>query len=540
MTKSPRSVEGNRQGTFKKLLSGSAVLAFATVLTKIIGLIYKVPLVHFVGVEGMAYFLAANHIYILLFVLSTAGLPVAVSAMISKSVESGDRAAVIKIYNISLRLFLTVGLLGSAIMMVGAPQIAELIGIRQAVGCIVAISPAVLMSCISGAIRGYFQGHQKMCHTAISQIIEAIGKLFFGLMGAAYSINKGMSSDKVAAFAIFGITAGVGFSMLYLIVAKCFFDRSRKGCSVVLCINNRSILKQLIRLALPVTLSCAVLSLGGVIDTVLTPNCLSHGGFSVSEANKLYSCYGNMSIPLFSLIPSLIAPISMALVPIVSAHHSSININEEKIAICQSIKLTLLIAVPSSLGLAFFSEPILKMIFRTDGNAVNTAAVLLSMLALSIVPACLITTTNAILQAQYHAEKTILSMICGILIKLIVEYLLIRQRNINIYGAPISTLACDLTVISMNFYYVIKYSPALKNLMRDCIGIAWSALLSMGATVIIWYTAGMESFDSSVVLIAVLIASVLYFGSAWLFGIIDSTMLNMIPGFDKKFRKRTR
>lgn len=538
MSRTPRYADDNRAGTVKKLFSGTAILAIAAVLTKIIGLVYKVPLVHYVGVEGMAYFLAANHVYVLLFVISTSGLPVAVSVMVSGAVSSGDSAYVNKIYSTALGLFAIIGGVGTSAMLGGASKISEWIGMPGAVGCIMAISPAVLMACISGAVRGYFQGHQIMCHTAISQIIEASGKLMLGLLGAIYAINRGMSAERVAAYAIFGITAGVGLSTVYLIISKSVFDRKRKVCTSLLDINKLSVMKELVRLALPITLSSAALSLGGVIDTILIPNNLAYCGFSASEANRLYSCYGNMAVPLFGLVPSLIAPVAVSLVPMVSANHSSANRDEEKSAICQSIKLTLLVAVPASLGISFFATPILEMIFSSDVSAANMAGPLLSILSLSIIPACLITTTNAILQAQHRAGRTIFSMVCGIIIKLLCEYMLVRQKNINIYGAPISTLACDITVVSINIYYVIKYSPELVELVRDCIGIVWSALLSMGATVVIWYTTNMNASGNLAVVSAVFIAVVLYSVASLTFGVVDSTMLNIFPRSDNKLKKR--
>ena len=538
MSRAPRYADDNRAGTVKKLFSGTAILAVATVLTKIIGLIYKVPLVHYVGVEGMAYFLAANHVYVLLFVISTSGLPVAVSVMVSGAVASGDSASVNKIYSTALGLFAFVGGLGTVAMLGGAAKISEWIGMPEAVSCIMAISPAVLMACMAGAVRGYFQGHQIMCHTAVSQVIEALGKLMLGLLGAIYAINKGMSSEQVAAYAIFGITMGVGLSTVYLIIAKSVFDTKRKVCIRLPDIKKLSVMKELVRLALPITLSSSVLSLGGVIDTVLIPNNLAYCGFSASEANRLYSCYGNMAVPLFGVVPSLIAPVAVSLVPMVSANHSSANRNDEKNAICQSIKLTLLVAVPASLGISFLATPILTMIFSSDVSAANMAGPLLSILSLSIIPACLITTTNAILQAQHRAGRTIFSMVCGIIVKLFCEYILVRQKNINIYGAPVSTLLCDITVVSINIYYVIKCSPELRELVRDCIGIVWSALLSMGATVVIWYTAKMNSLGNLGVILTVCIAVVLYSVAVLIFGVVDRAMLNIFPRSDNKLRKR--
>lgn len=541
---SPNNAETARAGTFKKLISGTAVLAAATLLVKIIGLVYKVPLVKYVGVEGMAYFLAANHIYVLLFVISTSGLPVAVSVMISDAVAKNNYSAVWGIYRISLKLFCGIGIIGTCTMLFGSHKIADIIGISKATSCIAAIAPAVLMACISGAIRGFFQGHQIMYHTAISQIIEAAGKLVLGLAGAIYALRSGMPDDKVAAYAILGITVGVAFAMVYLLIAKALFDRKYyHRVNVINSIQkNNSTVLDLLRLALPVTLSSTILSLSGVIDTMLIPNCLSNIGYMSDEINRLYSCYGNMAVPVFSLIPSLIAPVATSLVPIVSAAHGTSDTEKESATVCQAIRLTLLIAVPASFGIAFFSGPILNLIFSSDTEAVYIASALLSLLSASILPACLITVTNSILQAKKQAGKTILSMLCGVIVKLVSEYILLNLSGIGMYGAPLSTFACNMTVISINICYICKYSHISQNLFWPTAKILASACLSIGGAGAVYKFSHLDQRGSEAILITIAMSGLLYFVLLLMLGAINDILpeVKKILKRDKTNEQRTK
>ena len=519
---SPNNAETARTGTFKKLISGTAVLAAATLLVKIIGLVYKVPLVKYVGVEGMAYFLAANHIYVLLFVISTSGLPVAVSVMISDAVAKNNYSMVRGVYRTALGVFCGIGVIGTCTMLFGSQKIAAIIGITKSARCIAAIAPAVLMACVSGAIRGFFQGHQIMYHTAISQVIEAVGKLILGLAGAIYALKAGMADEKVAAYAILGITIGVAFSMVYLLISKAVFDRKCFHTDNNLVASKKqSVIFDLLRLALPVTLSSTILSLSGVIDTILIPNCLSNIGYMSDEINLLYSCYGNMAVPVFSLIPSLIAPVATSLVPIVSAAHSTYDAEKERATVCQAIRLTLLVAFPASFGIAFFAGPILNLIFSSDTEAVYIASSLLSLLSISILPACLITVTNAVLQAKKQSGKTILSMLSGVIVKLISECILLNLPEIGMNGAPLSTFACNMTVISINIYYIYKYSHISQNLFWPTAKILASACLSIGGAGAVYKLSHLDQRGSEALLITIAVSGVLYFVLLLMLGAIN-------------------
>jgi len=518
------------RASVNRLISGTAALAAATIITKIVGLFYKVPLVKYVGIEGMAYFLAANHIYVFLFVISTSGLPVALSIMVSQATAGqGWRSRKGKHFRVAMAMFVSVGAAGTLFMMAEAGGIASLIGIRGAARSICVIAPAIFMACISGAYRGYFQGLRIMGHTAVSQIIEALGKLFLGLAGALFATRQGYDKETVAAFAIGGITAGIGLAMLYLAAAKAVYDRKHKIKPTKAKAPVRGTALTLIKISLPITLSSTVISLTGLIDTSLIVNCLTAAGFTESTANRLYSCYGNIAVPLFCLTPALVAPISVSAVPLISAALRSGDLTEARKLSRAAVKLTLLVALPASVGLAVFSRPIIVLIFPGEPEAAGIAAPLLSLLALSVASSCLITTTNALLQASGRAQVTIVSMLCGAGVKIVAEYFLVRSPMINIAGAPVSTFLCDLTVVGINMYFVAKHvfgAPSVKAFLPASI----SALIAVGGAIPVFGFAGRAGWGATGIFAAIITAAAIYAAVALLTGAADRDFLAALPG----------
>ena len=192
----------------KTFFSGVLLLTLSTILVKVIGLIYKIPMLTYLGSEGMGYFNSAYEIYALFCVISTAGLPVALSVLISAAVARGEHRSVKRIYRVALTVFLLVGILGTTVMLLFAKRFCEMIKSDNAYYCILSISPTVFFVCLSSALRGYFQGWQRMMPTALSQVIESAGKLFFGLLLAHFSLQRGYDTATTAAFAGVGTAAG--------------------------------------------------------------------------------------------------------------------------------------------------------------------------------------------------------------------------------------------------------------------------------------------------------------------------------------------
>lgn len=516
---------GNTDGG-NDLISGVLVLSLSAVIVKIIGLIYKIPMLRLLGSEGMGYFNSAYEIYALFCVISTTGLPVAVSVLIS---SSGRKNSDIprKIFKVSLGIFLLLGIIGTIFMTVCARPLASVVKSDKTVFCIMAISPAVFFICVASAYRGYFQGLGKMIPTAVSQVIEALGKLFVGLLFAFIAFNAGFATELVAAFAVLGLTVGGAVSALYLVIYKKIIDgnsvemsRSRSG----------DIASKLIKTAVPITLSSTVMSAAKIIDMTMILRRLQDIGYSETEAFSVYGSYTTLALPLFNVAPALTASIAMSLIPVLSSAIAADDLNGQSEAVSDALRLTAILAMPISFGLSLFSRQILEMIFASENDAILMSAPLLSLLGLSVTLSCLISVGNAVLQAYGQQRIPIYSMGMGAVVKAVSAYALIGNESVNAAGAPISTLLCDATVNIINFYYIGKCVPRAISVEKVFLRPFLAAAISLCPVYAVFRTVAVR-FENSFVIsaAAMIIAAMLYLPVSLVCGAVDLNDVAKIP-----------
>ena len=483
--KKNKRVEGGAKG----FMSGVLVLSLSTLIVKVIGLAFKIPMLSFLGTEGMGYFNSAYEIYALLCVVSTAGLPVALSILVSAARAKNSAGEIKRIYRAARTVFLLLGVGGSVFMLCFAKRLADFIGNPDSYESIVAIAPALAFVCLASAIRGYCQGFEDMTPTALSQLIEALSKLGFGVLFAATAIKKGYGLPRVSAFAVFGITLGSFLSLIYLLFAK-------RGSRYTL--NSASKdrvegagLRKLISIALPITLGSAVLGLTRIIDMTLIMRRLQDIGVSVSESNKIYGAYTTLAVPVFSLIPALITPVAMALVPQLASYIERGDKEGQRTVIENAMRLTTIFAMPASLALCGFARPVLQLLFFGQSEAIDISSPMLSVLGISVVFSCLITTTNAILQSYRRVSLPIISMAAGVIIKLAVSYWLIGTEEIGALGAPIGSLVCNITVTVLNLCFMKWGIACPLNIKKIFVIPGAVSALSVGAALSVYmFTSG--------------------------------------------------
>ena len=518
-----------RKKAEKRYVGGMLILSVSTLICKIIGLFFKIPMLGLIGIEGMAYFSSAYHIYILLLTFSTSGLPVALSMMTAKSSARGDRAEVGRIFGVSLRLLLPLGALGSAILYFCAGIFSEWISIPGAEPAIKAISPTLFFICVSSAVRGYFQGHEIMLPTAVSQLIESVSKLVLG-MGLAYAaISRGADPSDTAAAAIAGLTVGVAAGALYLTVRKLSFPYTKTARGLYTAASSytprRRIAAEMIKIALPVTVSASVTSIAGLADTAIITGRLVSSGWAYDTALALYSGYANLAVPLFNLPVALITPVAMSLVPALSAAVAAGEPGTAAAVKRTAFRITLGAAVPASLGLA---------VYPSQASAVASSAPLLSVLASSVVFSCLITVTNAVLQAWEHLSLPIISIAAGTAVKVASEYLLVGSP-LGIYGAPVSTVLCGVTVMLVNLAFVRRYTPAAgSGTVRQLLRTAASSAVAVGTAAGLYALLIRVGAGNAVALIAAIAAAVLIYVCAALRSrAVTAADIEILPGGEK-------
>lgn len=492
--------------------SGVVVLTVANLLVKAVGLISKIALNRVVGSIGAGYYSSAYEIYAYLYVISTAGLPVALSIMVAKSRSKGRLLEAKKTFNLAMILFLVIGFVFSVAMIIFSRQLAAFIGASETFLCIISIAPTMLFICLSSCMRGYFQGYQLMAPTAISQFIEALCKVGIGVSLALWAKSRGYSDYIVASYTILGVTCGVFLGMIFLYFKKLFFKEENHIIpSVSVTTESKGaklLLKEMLFIAIPITLSSSVLSLTTILDTLMVQNRLVKFGMNETTIRIFYGDYTSLVISMFTLPTILLYPIANSLVPIITTAHERGNGEYEEKIRSLGVRLVMMLAIPSAMGMSVFSRPILDLLmFKPD--SVSRAAPWLSIASSSVLFLGVISITNSFLNSAGRQKLPIISMLAGACVKLISNYFLLAK--IGILGAPISTVLCYLIAASLNLFFVSKYVGSLPKIGKTFFAPVLCSLVSIAIAGIIYYFLAMISSKIAIVLaIGVAIVGYLY------------------------------
>ena len=441
----------------QSFLGGAAILASAVVIVKLIGAVYKIPLGNIIGDEGKAHFTVAYNIYNLLLTVSTAGLPLAISKLTSEAHALGRENEKRKLFRTAIWLFFVLGLVLSLFMFFGAAQLAGFMNDSLAYWSIKALAPAVFCVCLLACMRGYTQGQGNMKPTAISQVLEAICKLAIGLSLAWYFLRLGHGVEISAAGAILGVTVGTVLSMFFLI-AYLLTHRDRTE-SLDVPESSGTLMKKVLTIGIPITLSNSAMSIITLIDSKIVLGRL--GGISGLLSDTPTALYGQYTfgMDLINLPPSFVYPVTMSLIPFAAAAVARKDHEGANRIISSAFRLIALLAIPAGVGLSVLSGPILLTLYPAQQASATAAGPHLRVLGIACIFICIMTLTNAILQSYGHERIPICTMLAGGATKIVLNYILVGNPDINIHGAPVSTLCCYMVIVALNLFFVWKYSP---------------------------------------------------------------------------------
>lgn len=507
----PRRVaRSTKQNTF---FGGAAILAVGIMVVKVIGMFYKIPLLNIIGEQGSADFGNAYNIYAVLLTISTAGLPVAVSKLVSEANATGRQNQVRRVFRLSLALFLTLGVLSFLIMSFGSAQLAALMNDDQAAPGIRALAPAVIcVGCLS-AFRGYAQGHGNMTPTAVSQIIEALCKLVVGLGLAYWLVKAGADQSHAAAGAITGVTVGTIVALAYMLL-NYLMGRSQEGLSKDTPDSNSTIIKNLLMIAVPITISSSMVGIVTVIDSSLVQGQLQRALLENTDCWALYkdfmdfealdsalkawqatlpegttismsllsdqlagegtktaialhdaledasrTLYGNYNgaLNIYNLPTSLMAAITAAVIPAVSGTLARRDRKGASRVAGSALRISALLAFPMGVGLYVLGEPIMALIFPSLTS--QLAGPLLSTLGLATVFVCMMLVCNSILQAYGFVNLPVIIMLAGGVIKIVLNYNVVVLPQVGIYGAPLGNIFCFALCLILDLIVMARVIP---------------------------------------------------------------------------------
>ena len=505
-------MSGEKAPRKQSFLQGVAVLTAATIIVKLLGFIYKVPLQNILQERGFGYFNTAYDVYNVLLMISTTGLPVAVSRMISQAQALENYAQIRKIYSVSMKVFLTIGVIGTLVMLVFCKPLSVMVTTNEnSWAAIAALSPCVLLICIVSAHRGFFQGQSNMTPTSVSQVYEAMIRVVFGLGGAYLMLKKTDSLVYAAAGGIFGVTAGCIVAVIYLRIQ---FGKSnqilRQGGGEAK--STRQTMKELLVIAIPITLGSAGLQIINLFDTMIYMRRLTGALAWSSDAADTAKGIYNFCQTIFNLPCSLITPITISIIPTVTAALTKGNTAGARHTEESAVRTMSLIAMPCAVGLAVLSEPIIRLLARNYGpESVATAAPILAYLGIAVIFNSTVLLFNAIMQAHGDVTTPVVNMLIGGVVKVVVNYILVAIPSLNIIGAAIGTIVCYVTITVLDLIAMRRSVTTRPAIFRNVIRPAAAAGIMGAAT--FFAAALLRSFTDSntVVCLGALIAAVVVY-----------------------------
>ena len=558
----------------KSFIKGALVLAGANLTVKLIGAFFKIPLYELLGKDGSGLFNVAYQIYTFMFIIATAGFPIAVSKMVAESIAVGDEYAARKIFKSAKLLLGIIGILGSLILFFFAENLAGLLNNQNAALPIRAISPAVFLVALVSAYRGYFQGKQNMYPTAFSEVIEATAKLLVGIIFAVYFMqmeidtnlsglidleaktvsSKGVRTIFAASGAIFGVTVGTLCSLLLMTFVSAFTKKhtisktSDKG--------TLSIIKELVLISIPITIGASVSSLTSLVDLatimnrlVINPDVFEKYGFlfdygteffrEVTEeglsgvqilekkANMLYGMYTGQAQTMFNLPLTIVVALGMSVVPAISSQVAKNNLSDAKKTTERALKLTMLFAFPCAIGMSSLSREILSLLYSD-----SDAYLLLQKLSVAGIFVSVVSVTNSILQAYGRVYYPVINMLIGGTVKVFMNYNIIPIKGID--GAPVATNVCYAVIAVLNIICIIRFVK-IKFSILDLVLRPGGAALIMGAAAVLSSDifASVLGGGRLATLAAILFAVIVYVIMIFMFGAVKEEDILGLPKGEK-------
>ena len=534
--------ETSKKQTF---LHGAALLAIATAVVKVIGAFYKLPLNAVIGAEGYAYFTTAYDIYAVLLMISTAGLPVAMSRMISQSASLGHYNQVRRIYNTARGIFLALGLVSTLVMLAGCRWLAETLNQPDAWAAIASLAPCALLMGVISAYRGFFQGQGNMRPTSNSQMMEAVFKLVVGL-SLAFVIDYFTHNIALAAGgAILGVTVSCLVSVFYLQhkFRPDYRDLPQSGDQAR---GYGNTAKNLLAIAIPITIGSAGLQLLTVVESGLYMDRLVYligsnqymgqmvtGDVDAQKAATILKGIYNMAQTIFNMPCAFIVPITVSVIPAITANltlkkDGAVRSTEESAA-----RITGLLSLPCTVGLFVLAEPIMSLLGGYTGTQLVLGGQLLALLGVSVFLYAIIQYTNALLQSHGYAHVPVINMLlCGVA-KLVVVYILVGNPAIGILGAPIGAIlgyGCIAVLNLISIRKLVPQKPALlRALLRPLLPAALMGLAVYGSYRGLLYVFGADA--SRVILCGgpIAVGVAVYFAGVVLFKAITREDCQLLP-----------
>ena len=487
---------GNKKNLSRNFAMQATILAAASIISKIIGMLYNIPFNNILDTEGNGYYGTAQAIYYILLLVATFSIPAAVSKIMAERIEKGEYRNVKRIFNVSMIYALIVGGIVAIFTYIFAPALVK--ETSNAVLSLRILTPTIFLSGFSSVYRGYYQAYGNMVPTSISQVIEQVFNAIFSIVMALLFIRLASAAglaDQVAKYGAAGGTVGTGVGVLAgLVYMMILFRRDKKELNAKIqadtashLMSYKEVTKLLLMIATPIILSSVIYNINVSLDMKIFYRIMKSMGYVQKEYAAQYGLYSRYYLVLANIPIAMAAAVSSAVIPRVSSAYATNNKQECNRKIGQSMQLSMVLAAPCAVGLAVLSKPIVRLLYwRLTEEETHIVAMLLIMGGISIVLYGISSVTNGVLQGIGKVNIPMFSAAIALVIHLFLLVPLVRFTQLGVYSMIFATAFYSVIVVVLNQFAVKKYLGYRLD-WKQVIWIPFASAMIMGVVAILLY-----------------------------------------------------
>ncbi|MDO4297462.1 MAG: polysaccharide biosynthesis protein [Lachnospiraceae bacterium] len=510
----------------KNFLVQGTILAAASIIAKIIGLVYRIPLNNILGDAGISYYSTANEIYSIMLMISSFSLPLAVSKLVSERLHRGEYRNAYRVFLCAVRFAVLAGGIAALFTYVFAGIITKYVmSFELAVHALRVLAPGIFICAIVGVFRGFFQGYSTMMPTAVSQVIEQIVNAVVSVVCAGIMFNYGMTlvnegGDTLlapawgAAGGTFGTVASLTVAMFFMMFV---YSAQKKNLNRQLRrdhSNHREseyqIYRTLILTVLPIVLSTVVYNISNVADQGIFNKVLNGQGYTEEQYATIWGIYTGKFRVLMNVPLSLASCLAPSIVPSLTAAMQHRNREEAKNKIQLSIRFTMLLTIPCALGMAALGGPIIQLLFKNTEAGLPLAAGIMQAGALMIILYGLSTLTTGILQGLGKLQQPLIHSSIALVLHFILLYVLLTSANLNIYAVIYSNIFFAFVVCLLNAISIKRYLNYRQEFYRTFVVPTIVSMIMAAACVLSYKGINAIAGNSIATVFAILVGVIVY------------------------------
>ena len=507
----------------------AGILAMASMIVRVIGLLYRAPLTAIIGDEGNGYYGTAYNIYTIILMVSSYSMPSAISKLMAQKLAVGEYRNANRVFRCALTYGVLVGLVGSGLLFFGARFLVPDVAV-----CVLQVfAPTVFLFGILGSMRGYFQARGSMVQTSVSQILEQLANAVVSIAAAWLLMQTAVGADPTrrAQLGAMGSALGTGAGVLIALLFMVFcFRRSKEGRKAEILSDAtgkeekyRIFLRDTVLVITPFMLSGVIMNLTTSLNqTIYMRMLIDLKGAGETATTTLYGIFSNKAVVISNIPISIATAVSSAIIPGISAAYARRDETGARRQVGNAIRITSIIAIPSAVGLAVLARPITMLMFP-QMESLELASSLLSLLAVTVIFYSISTITNAALQSIGRMNLPLVSAGIALVVQTAVLVLLLRFTDLDVRALVLVSILYSVMIFAVNQYYLRRFLGIRQDVRRDYLQPLVCAALMGAAAKAVYYLVSMAAepvenlpkgfyFRNLAATAAALLAAVLVYG----------------------------